>query len=84
MKAVLPLVLIFLMSSGAFAQKEQNHGKAECSKVDLVLDARPVVPVSVQQIQKADQAQLARLYKFAHARIKAELSFRIQKQHLTV
>ncbi len=84
MKAVLTLGLILLMSTGALAQKEPKHVKAKYSKVDLVLDARPVVVVFDKQIQRTDQTQVARLYRFKHARIRAELSFQTQKQHLTV
>ncbi|SMP11625.1 hypothetical protein SAMN06265375_1011465 [Muriicola jejuensis] len=51
--------------------------------MDLVLDGRPVPPVSDKQIEKADIQKVARLYRFKNARVKAELSFRTKKKNLT-
>jgi hypothetical protein len=83
-KAVLTLCLILLMTAGAVAQKAKSHVQIECPKVDLVLVVRPVVPFNTQQDQKAAAKSVARLYRFKHARIKAELSFRTQRHNLTV
>ncbi|NER09052.1 hypothetical protein [Muriicola jejuensis] len=83
MKAILTLCLVLVMSAGTLAQNARNHAETQYHQMDLVLDGRPVPPVSDKQIEKADIQKVARLYRFKNARVKAELSFRTKKKNLT-
>ena len=84
LKATLTLCLLLFICTASFAQKAQDHVKTERYQMDFILDGRPALPVYRKQGKEVKAVEVARLYRFRNARIKAELSFKIKTQNLTV
>ncbi|TDT47540.1 hypothetical protein CLV90_1616 [Maribacter spongiicola] len=81
MKALVTLLIIIFAGALAIAQTPQTDDKINTTEVGVVLVDSSDNTGDEKKIQIIDETSVARLYRYANARVNKELAFATQKSY---